>query len=96
MTTFTRIPPGLYRHAEPEAGEILPALTGRLKSYRPVEQFDPEWTYVLTGRASVVAVVAALHCSEHDVPDHVWREVMRLYCPTASRMLAAAGVSFEQ
>jgi len=96
MTTHTRIPNDLYRHAEPEAGEILPALTGRLKPRRPVEQFDPDWGYVLTGRASTVAVVAALHCGHTDVPEHVWPEVLRLYCPTAWRMLTEAGISFEQ
>lgn len=96
MTTYTPIPHNLYRHAEPDAGEILPALTGRLKRSRPVEEFDPNWGYVLTGRASTVAVVAALHCGQTDVPEHVWPEVMRLYCPRAWRMLAEAGISFEQ
>jgi hypothetical protein len=96
MTTFTPIPRNLYHHAEPDAGEIRPALTGRFKRDRPVEQFDPNWSYVLSGRASTVAVVSALHCGEHDVPEHVWPEVLRLYCPTAWRMLTEVGISFEQ
>ncbi|MFE0025472.1 hypothetical protein [Amycolatopsis sp. NPDC059021] len=96
MTTFTPIPRNLYRHAEPDAGEILPALTGRFKRHRPVEEFTPNWGYVLTGRASTTAVVAALYCGQTDVPEHGWREVMRLYCPTAWRLLTEAEVSFEQ
>ncbi len=95
MPTFPRIPHDLYRHAEADAGEILPALTGRLKRYRAVEQFHPNWTHMLSGTASTVAVVAALHCGPDDVPERMWPEVMRLYCPTAWRMLADAGVSFE-
>lgn len=94
MTTFTAIPHDLYRQAEPDAGEILPALTGRLRSSRPVEQFDPNWDYVLTGRASTVAVVSTLYCAQ-TVPEHVWPEVLRLYCPTTWRMLTDAGISFE-
>jgi hypothetical protein len=96
MTSFTPIPDDLYRNAEPEAGEVLPALTGRLKRCRPVEEFDPNWTYILTGNASTVAVVAALHCGHTDVPERVWPEVMRRYCPTAWSLLAEAGISFEQ
>ena len=96
MTSFTRVPPGLYRQAEPEAGKILPALTGRLKSCRPAEVFDPDWDYVLTSRASTVAVVSALCCAEHDVPEHVWPQAMRVHCPKAWRVLADAGISFEQ
>ncbi len=96
MTTFIPIPPDLYRHAEPDAGAILPALTERLKRSRPVEQFDPNWGYVLTGLASTGAVVAALHCGQTDVPDHVWPEVMRLYCPTAWSLLTSSGVPFER
>ncbi|QWF85768.1 hypothetical protein [Amycolatopsis sp. CA-230715] len=96
MTTFTPVPRDLYRQAEPEAGEILPALTGRFTRDRPVEVFAPDWDYLLTGRASTVAVVAALHCGEHDPPDHAWPEVMRLYCPTAWQMLADADITFEQ
>lgn len=96
MTTFLPIPHDLYRHAEPEAGEILPALTGRDKRYRPVERFDPNWGYILSGRASTVAVVSALYCGELDVPERAWPEVLRLYCPDAWRMLAEAEISFEQ
>ncbi|MFK0244522.1 hypothetical protein ACIQUM_07475 [Amycolatopsis azurea] len=95
MTRFLDIPHDLYRQAEPAAGEILPALTGRLKSSRPTEQFAPDWDYVLSGQASVTAVVAALHCAYSDFPEHAWSTVMRLYCPIAWRLLTDAGVSFD-
>lgn len=96
MTTFMPIPWNLYHCAEPEAGEILPALTGRLRRSRPVEQYDPNWTYILTGNASIASVVAALHCGHTDVPERVWPQVLRLYCPAACRLLTDAGISFEQ
>ncbi|GAA1020453.1 MULTISPECIES: hypothetical protein [Amycolatopsis] len=97
MTACTPIPRDLYRRAEADAGEIRLALTGRLKSRRPVEVLDPDWElHPRTGRASTVAVVSALCCGEHDVPEHAWPEVLRLYCPTAWRMPAEAGISFEQ
>ncbi|QXV57434.1 hypothetical protein [Amycolatopsis sp. TNS106] len=96
MTRFLDIPPDLYHRAEPAAGEILPALTGRLKSHRSIEQFAPDWDYVLSGRASVTAVVAALHCASSDVPEHAWPTAMRLYCPIAWRLLTDAGVSFDE
>ncbi|MFI5593514.1 hypothetical protein ACIA5G_51395 [Amycolatopsis sp. NPDC051758] len=96
MTTFKPVPRDLYRNAEREAGEVLPALTGRLKRYRPVEEFEPNWAHVLSGTASVVAVVAALHCGHLDVPERAWPEVLRLYCPTAWRLLSQAEVSFEK
>ena len=94
MTEFKRIPHDLYRQAEPQAGEVWPALTGRLKSRRPREQFEPNWSYLLSGRASPTAVVAGLYCGHTDVPEHVWPEVMRMYCPTAWGMLTAAEVPF--
>lgn len=96
LSTFTPIPWDLYRHAEPEAGTILPALTGRWKAARPHEQFDPDWTYLLSGNASTIAVIAGLHCGSTDVPDHAWAHVLRLCCPAAATLLTAAGVTVEQ
>lgn len=96
MTDFKPIPRDLYRHVEPEAGTVRPALTGRLRPRRPVDEFDPDWGYVLAGRASKQAVVAALCCGSADVPERVWPAVLRLYCPQAWALLAEAQVSFDE
>ncbi|WP_067665598.1 hypothetical protein [Nocardia miyunensis] len=92
---FIPVPPDLYRAAEPEAGTVLPPATGRYKRQRPTEQFDPNWEFLLTGHASTTAVVACVTNSWVDVPERVWPEILRLYCPKAWAMLAGAGVSFE-
>lgn len=92
---FMAVSPDLYRTAEPEAGTVLPPATGRYKRQRPTEQFDPNWEYLLTGRASTAAVVACVTNGWVDVPERVWPEILRLYCPKAWAMLAGAGVSFE-
>jgi hypothetical protein len=95
MTEFLPIPFDLYRRVEPEAGQVLPALTGRYRARRPREEFTPDWRYLLSGRASVEAVVAGLGCGTVDVPGHAWPAVLRTYCPAAQALLDQAGVSVE-
>lgn len=94
--TFKEIPRDLYRQVEPEAGNVLPALKGRYRSYRPHDEFEPNWTYLLSGHASKAAVVAGLYNGLLDVPSHVWPKVVELYCPRAWRLLVEAGVTYEQ
>lgn len=88
QVTFKPIPADLYHRVEPEAGQILPPLTG-------AEAFAPDWDYLLSGNASKAAVVAGLHCGRMDPPEHAWSQVFLTYCPKASALLADAGVSFE-
>lgn len=94
MPQFTPVPRDLYKQAEPEAGDILPALTGRMRSRRPFDEFDPDWEYILTGKASVAAVVAALCNNSAEAPEYMDERVFALYCPKAQAMLAANGVSY--
>ncbi len=90
---FKPIPPDLYKSVEAEAGTILPPLKGRHK--RATEQFDPDWEFLLTGRASKAAVVACVSNSQVDVPERIWPRIVEIYCPQAWALLTAAGVSFE-
>lgn len=94
MQNFIPVPSDLYRQAEPEAGRVLPALTGRLRARRPRDEFEPDWDYILSGKASVIAVVAALHNGAAEVPGDTWERVFTLYCPKALGLLAAGGGSF--
>lgn len=93
---FKEIPRDLFRQVEPEAGEVLPALKGRLKPRRPVDEFVPDWSYLLTVKASKVAVVAGLENGWLGVPPHVWESVVRVHCPRAWKLLVDAQASFEQ
>lgn len=95
QTVFIPIPEDLYRRVEPEVGEIQPPLTGRFRTYRPTEEFHPDWEFLLSGAASKEAVVAALHLGRTDPPEHAWKRVVEIYCPHATALLADAGVSYD-
>ncbi|SFB53256.1 hypothetical protein SAMN05216266_1174 [Amycolatopsis marina] len=95
MTTFTKVPRDLYRHVESQAGEILPVLTGRMRSARPTEQFDLNWPYLLSGHASKAAVVAGLYCGMVDPPEHAWKTAVQTYCPRAWKLLQDTNATFE-
>lgn len=96
MQQFKPVPRDLYKQAEPEAGEVLPALTGQRRARRPRDEFEPDWDYILSGGATITAVVAALNNGNAEVPDSAWERAFTLYCPKARSMLAASGSSFER
>ena len=96
MPNFIPVPDDLYRRAETEAGVIRPPLTGRLRSRRPRETFEPDWNYLYSGKASAIAVVAGLLCGETDPPEDSHEKMMRIYCPKAWSLLAQAEISHER
>ncbi|MCI2421139.1 hypothetical protein MOQ72_27215 [Saccharopolyspora sp. K220] len=93
---FKEVPRDLYRQVEREAGDVHPALTGRYRSRRPREEFDPDWEYLLTAQASKKAVVAGLCCATLDVPEYIPPLILEVHCPKAWQLLVNAGVSYEQ
>ncbi|MEU6562689.1 hypothetical protein [Nocardia nova] len=93
---FTPVPADLYRLAEPEAGVVRPALTGRLRNRRPRETFEPDWNYLYSGNASAIAIVAGLCCGVTDPPEGGHEKVMRIYCPKAWSLLIQAETSHER
>lgn len=95
MIDFKKIPPDLYRSVEPEAGTVLPPLKGRFAAQRPCEDFEPDWGYLLSGAASVEAVVAGLRCGMNDVPERIYERVLQTYCPNAWKLLSNAGFSYR-
>lgn len=52
-SSFKTVPTDLYRHIEPEAGQVYPK-----SRHRRREGFDPDWAYICPGSASKAAVVA--------------------------------------
>ena len=88
--TFKPVPPDLYRHAEAEAGEILP-----VTRWRQQEEFVPDWEYIYSRRASAVAVAAALYCSPYATEEN-WSRALRAHAPLAIALLERAGLSIRQ
>ncbi|MBF6333506.1 hypothetical protein [Nocardia transvalensis] len=88
---FKPIPPDLYRTVEPAAGTIWP-----VTRYRRHEVFEPNWPYLLSGKASAAAVVAGLCCGDVDVPERTREAIMRIYCPRAWHLLTEAHVTYPE
>jgi hypothetical protein len=88
--TFRRVPPDLYRHVEPEAGEILP-----VTRWRRQEEFCPNWAYIYSSGASKDAVVAALYCAKF-VYEENWARALQAHAPAAMELLRSNGRTLRQ
>ncbi|GAB3901393.1 hypothetical protein GCM10029964_090110 [Kibdelosporangium lantanae] len=93
---FKQVPADLFHKVEPQAGEVLPPLTGRWRSRRPFAEFEPNWVYLLSGNASKAAVVAGLCCAQCEIPLDVCARLFRLYSPKAWNQLTADGASYNE
>jgi hypothetical protein len=87
---YRSVPPDLYRHVEPEAGEVLP-----VSRWRHREEFLPNWAYIYSPRASVEAVVAALSCTTY-VYEENWTKALGAHAPAALKLLAEKGCTLRQ